>query len=117
MENNYFFTPKSGAGSKQPKHEDMLCFGTDLRFQENYLTAINLNWLIATYNECDKKDKFFRKMFNSYEEALENYKGILKHNIHKDNFILEGYSKITGMQTIHYILNEEIKDYSFVELK
>ena len=51
----------------------------------------------------NKKDKFFRKMFNSYEEALENYKGILKHNIHKDNFILEGYSKITGMQTIHYI--------------
>jgi uncharacterized protein YbbC (DUF1343 family) len=64
LENNYSFTPKSGDGSKQPKHENMLCFGTDLRFQENYLTAINLNWLIATYNECNEKDKFFNTFFD-----------------------------------------------------
>ncbi len=64
LESNYSFTPKSGDGSKQPKHENMLCFGTDLRFQENYLTAINLNWLIATYNECEKKDKFFNSFFD-----------------------------------------------------
>ena len=64
LENNYSFIPKSGDGSKQPKHENMLCFGTDLRFQENYLTAINLNWLIATYNECDKKEKFFNTFFD-----------------------------------------------------
>jgi uncharacterized protein YbbC (DUF1343 family) len=30
----------------------------------SYLTAINLNWLIATYNECDKKDKFFNAFFD-----------------------------------------------------
>jgi len=64
LENNYSFTPKSGAGSKQPKHEGMLCFGTDLRFQENYLTEINLNWLIATHNECNEKDKFFNTFFD-----------------------------------------------------
>ncbi len=64
LANNYSFTPKSGAGSKQPKHENLLCFGTDLRFQENYLTSINLNWLIATYNECDKKDQFFNTFFD-----------------------------------------------------
>ena len=64
LKNNYSFTPKSGDGSKQPKHESKVCFGTDLRLQENYLTAINLNWLIATYNECDKKDKFFNAFFD-----------------------------------------------------
>ena len=64
MENNYSFTPQSGDGSKQPKHENMLCFGTDLRFQENYLTEINLNWLIASYNECHEKDKFFNAFFD-----------------------------------------------------
>ena len=64
LENNYSFTPKSGNGSKHPKHKDIVCFGTDLRFQENYLTEINLNWLISTYNECDEKDKFFNTFFD-----------------------------------------------------
>jgi uncharacterized protein YbbC (DUF1343 family) len=64
LKNTYSFTPKSGAGSKQPKHQDMICFGTDLRFQENYLTEINLKWLIATYNECDKKENFFNTFFD-----------------------------------------------------
>jgi uncharacterized protein YbbC (DUF1343 family) len=61
---DYSFTPKSGDGSKQPKHKDKVCFGTDLRFQENYLTEINLSWLIATYNECNEKDKFFNTFFD-----------------------------------------------------
>jgi uncharacterized protein YbbC (DUF1343 family) len=64
LESNYSFTPKSGDGSKQPKHENILCFGTDLRFQENYLTKINLNWLISTYNECNEKEKFFNDFFD-----------------------------------------------------
>ena len=64
LASDYSFTPKSGNGSKQPKHESKVCFGTDLRFQENYLTAINLNWLIATYNECEKKGKFFNTFFD-----------------------------------------------------
>jgi uncharacterized protein YbbC (DUF1343 family) len=64
LESNYFFTPKSGDGSKHPKHENTLCFGTDLRFQEDYLTKINLNWLIVTYNECNEKDKFFNTFFD-----------------------------------------------------
>ena len=64
LESNYSFIPKSGEGSKYPKHENTECFGTDLRFQEDYLTAINLNWLITTYNECDKKDKFFNTFFD-----------------------------------------------------
>ena len=64
LKNTYSFTPKSGDGSKQPKHQDMICFGTDLRFQENYLTKINLKWLISTYNECDKKENFFNAFFD-----------------------------------------------------
>ena len=64
LENNYSFTPKSGKGGKYPKYEGEECFGTDLRFQGNYLTTINLNWLIATYNECDKKEGFFNAFFD-----------------------------------------------------
>ena len=64
LERNYSFTPKSGAGSKFPKQENKVCFGTDLRFQENYLTAINLAWIIDTYKECKEKEKFFNNFFD-----------------------------------------------------
>ena len=64
LESSYSFTPKSGAGSKNPKHKNTECFGADLRFQENYLTAINLNWLIFCYNNSDNKEKFFNNFFD-----------------------------------------------------
>ena len=64
LESSYSFTPKSGAGSKNPKHKNTECFGLDLRFQENYLTAINLNWLIFCYNNSDNKEKFFNNFFD-----------------------------------------------------
>ena len=65
MKSNYSFMPKSGEGSKYPKHEDIMCFGTDLRFQEDYLTAINLNWIIETYKQCSEKEEFFNNFFNT----------------------------------------------------
>jgi uncharacterized protein YbbC (DUF1343 family) len=65
LESNYSFIPKSGAGSKYPKHEDIVCFGTDLRFQEDYLTTINLNWIVEAYNRCPEKEEFFNNFFNT----------------------------------------------------
>ena len=41
-----------------------MCFCTDLMFQENYLTALNLNWLIYSYNNCPDKEKFFNNFFD-----------------------------------------------------
>ena len=64
LESNYSFTPKSGEGSKYPKHKNIDCFGTDLRFQDNYLTDINLNWIINSYNNCPYKEKFFTNFFD-----------------------------------------------------
>ncbi len=64
LESNYSFTPKSGAGSKFPKHENKICFGTDLRFQEDYLTTLNLIWIIEAYNQCRDKEKFFNNFFD-----------------------------------------------------
>jgi uncharacterized protein YbbC (DUF1343 family) len=64
LKSNYSFMPKSGEGSKYPKHEDIVCFGTDLRFQEDYLTALNLNWIIETYKQCSEKEKFFTDFFD-----------------------------------------------------
>ena len=64
LESDYTFTPKSGAGSKFPKHENKVCFGTDLRFQENYLTAIKLGWIIDAYKQCNEKESFFNNFFD-----------------------------------------------------
>ena len=64
LKSNYSFTPKSGAGSKYPKHEKKECFGSDLRFQDDYLTSINLDWLIESYNNCPEKEKFFNSFFD-----------------------------------------------------
>ena len=64
LKSNYNFIPKSGKGSKFPKHENKRCYGSDLRFQENYMNNINLVWLINCYNECPNKEDFFNSFFD-----------------------------------------------------
>ena len=64
LESNYSFIPRSSEGSKYPKHEGKKCFGTDLRFQDGYLTGINLRWLIEAYHEYPEKGKFFNNFFD-----------------------------------------------------
>lgn len=64
IQSNYSFVPKSGKGSKYPKHENKTCYGTDLRFQENYLDQLNLVWLINCYKESSEKEKFFNNFFD-----------------------------------------------------
>tara|TARA_B100001142_G_C14317827_1_gene649159 strand:- start:670 stop:1812 length:1143 start_codon:yes stop_codon:yes gene_type:complete len=64
LKSNYSFTPESKEGSKNPKYKHKQCFGTDLRFQDDYLTEINLNWLIEAYNKCTIKDDFFNNFFD-----------------------------------------------------
>ena len=64
LNSDYSFTPQSCEGSKSPKHKNTRCYGTDLRFQDNYLTEINLNWLIETYNNCNEKEEFFNNFFD-----------------------------------------------------
>ena len=65
LKSNYSFMPKSGEGNRNPKLENIECFGTDLRYQDNYLTTINLNWIIETYKQCSEKEKFFNSYFDT----------------------------------------------------
>ena len=60
---SYAFQPKSGPGSKYPKHENKTCVGKNL---ENYpyLNSINLNWLIESYNQTNNKESFFNSFFD-----------------------------------------------------
>ncbi len=76
LNSNYSFIPKSMKGSKNPKYENIKCYGTDLRFQDVYYKEIVLDWIINAYNECPKKDSFFNSFFN---KLAGNNK--LKHQI------------------------------------
>ena len=60
---SYAFQPKSGPGSKYPKHENKICVGKNL---ENYpyLSSINLKWLIESYNQTNNKEDFFNSFFD-----------------------------------------------------
>ncbi|MAU35852.1 MAG: hypothetical protein CMD14_00575 [Flavobacteriales bacterium] len=64
FETNYSFVPVSNEGSKNPKHKNKQCFGFDLRFQDDYLTEINLNWLIESYRSSNEKILFFNDFFD-----------------------------------------------------
>lgn len=63
----FSFTPQSVPGAKNPPLLDEKCFGTDLRDAlKNGLVPkpeINLEWLIAAYNDFPEKDKFFTSYF------------------------------------------------------
>ena len=84
LESNYSFTPKSGAGSKYPKHENKTCFGIDLRFQENYLTGIDLNWIIEAYKKCDEKENFFNNFFDKLAGTDKLRKQIIAEKTQKE---------------------------------
>ncbi len=64
LKESYSFIPKSGEGSKYPKYENIECFGNDLRFNDQYLTSMNLNWIIDCYKRCPKQEKFFNDFFD-----------------------------------------------------
>ena len=64
LDSKYTFIPKSSFGSKHPKHKEKICYGTDLRFTDIYLTNLNLSWLINCYNESKNKNVFFNSFFD-----------------------------------------------------
>ncbi|CAL67358.1 exo-beta-N-acetylmuramidase NamZ family protein [Christiangramia forsetii] len=59
---SYSYTPKSMEGAQNPKHSGVMCIGKNLRETEN-LNKLNLEWLIAAYNNTSDKSKFFNSFF------------------------------------------------------
>jgi uncharacterized protein YbbC (DUF1343 family) len=67
-DNGFSFTPESVPGAKNPPLLGVKCFGTDLRdATEKKLVPrpeINLDWVIAAYNDFPQKDRFFTSYFD-----------------------------------------------------
>ena len=59
----YNFVPKSGPGSKYPKHENKVCNGKNLETLE-VMNSINLDWIIEAYNQTKNKEEFFNDFFD-----------------------------------------------------
>ena len=57
------FIPKPNFGSKNPKHNGVICYGEDLR-KIKKINKINLKWLIDSYNKFPDKKNFFFKGFD-----------------------------------------------------
>ena len=91
------FTPKSMRGAKYPKYENLTCYGLNLE-NEEYLSKIDLKWLILAYKNEKNKDNFFKSGFHRLagnkllEEQIK--KGLSEKEIRKtwkkglDNFKL-----------------------------
>ena len=60
---SYSFIPKSGPGSKFPKHENKTCTGRNLETYP-YLSSINLGWLIESFKQTSNKEDFFNSFFD-----------------------------------------------------
>jgi uncharacterized protein YbbC (DUF1343 family) len=74
------FTPVSKPGAKNPKLENMVCKGFDLRFiPESELvngTPFTLQYLIASYSDLKKKGVFFNAFFAKLAGTYELQKQI-----------------------------------------
>ena len=60
---SYAFIPKSGPGSKFPKHENKTCTGRNLETYP-YLSSINLSWLIESFKQTSMQEDFFNSFFD-----------------------------------------------------
>lgn len=74
---SFSFTPRPNEGAASPKFNGKLCYGKDLRNEEN-LSKINLEWLIAAYQAYPDKTGFFTSFFvklagtHQLQQQIEN---------------------------------------------
>ena len=65
---DFFFTPRSVAGAKNPPLLNKKCYGVDLRNvsnQEIWKNGFDLSYVIDAYNNLDMGDRFFTSFFEN----------------------------------------------------
>lgn len=63
---DFSFTPTPNAGSKNPPHNGVKCYGVDLRGlsdEEIWAEGINIGYVVDAYNNLAMGDEFFKPMF------------------------------------------------------
>jgi len=59
----YTFTPLPNKGAKDPKHQEVLCYGMNLQ-DTSPLSEIELNWILDAYVNYPEKESFFTPFFS-----------------------------------------------------
>ncbi len=103
---DFFYVPKPSYGAGNPKHNNLKCFGLDLRSQPVDSLAnkksIDLYWLILAYKKMNLGEKFFTGYFNSLAGN-----DVLKQQI------IEGIS----IEEIKNSWNKDIEKYKKTRIK
>lgn len=63
---DFSFTPQPNAGSKNPPHNGVVCYGVDLREvadEDIWAEGINIGYVVDAYHNLDIGEKFFKPMF------------------------------------------------------
>jgi len=102
----FTYIPHPNFGAKNPKHNDILCFGENL---QNVLVKkeLTLKWLIKAYENCKDKSQFFlKKGFTKHAGTVtlqtQIEKGLTEEDI-KATWIddLEAFKKIRKKYLIY----------------
>ena len=63
---NFKFTPQPNAGSKNPPHQGVVCYGVDLRGVSDadiWAKGVNIEYLVDAYNNLKLGERFFKSVF------------------------------------------------------
>lgn len=103
--NKFSFTPKPNFGSKNPKHNGLVCYGSDLT-QTPRPKKLEIKWLLDAYTNFPEKSSFFLKGFDRIS-GVENLrkqitKGISELEIRKSwKNDLQEFKKIRAKYLIY----------------
>ncbi len=103
---DFSFIPNPNEGAKNPKHKGKTCFGEDLT-QTQFLSKIELKWLIKAYNESSKVkvnffNSFFTKLAGTKKLQQQIIKGLSQEEIRKSwEKDLNNFKKIRSKYLIY----------------
>lgn len=84
--------------SKNPKHKGTLCFGKNLKNNEN-LNEIDLSFIINAFNDSDKKNSFFNNYFIKLV-GTENLKNQIINNISQNDIKRSWETKLNKFKLV-----------------
>ena len=102
---DFNYIPQPNFGSKYPKHEGEICYGVNLKNEDN-LASVEIKWLLDAYTKSPKTEKFFGSTFTIHagNKKLEHQliKGLSAKEIQDSwKLSIENFKKIRAKYLIY----------------
>ena len=106
---DFSFTPISNFGAKNPKHNNTICYGFDLRKKDslvgqNQFHQLSISYLLEAYRQTPKKYK--SSFFNNFFNKLAGNSSLQKHIVNN-----------SSEKTIRLSWQEDIHDFMLIRKK